>query len=90
MMITKVEYDGFCDDAPGGAMQGSIALIAGDTRINVSLTLPRRIEITQSRHRLLLLAEALRQTRHMPEYRSKGAIRLAPGFLPHGLSPKTA
>lgn len=85
MMITKVEYDGFCDDAPNGAMHGSISLISGDTRINVPLTLPRRVEIGQNRHRLLLLAEALRQTRHMPEYRTKGALSLAPGILPPGI-----
>lgn len=85
MMITKVEYDGFCDDTPGGALQGSISLIGGGTRINVPLTLPRRVEIAKSRHRLLLLAEALRQTRRMPEYRTRGAIRLAPELLPSSL-----
>lgn len=82
MMINKVEYSGFRDDAPGGAHQGSISLVSDATRINVPLTLPRRVEISKNRHRLLLLAEALRQARHMPEYRKKGAICLAPGILP--------
>ncbi|MGH1412239.1 MAG: hypothetical protein ACRBB0_02025 [Pelagimonas sp.] len=82
MIITDVEYSGFRHDGPNGVTSGSISLICGDTRINVPLTLPRRVEISKSKHRLLLLAEALRQTRHMPEYRAKGAIRLAPGILP--------
>ncbi len=85
MMITDVEFSGFRSDTPDGATHGSISLIAGDTRINVPLTLPRRVEIGKSQHRLLLLAEALRQTRHMPEYRAKGALRLAPNLLPSGI-----
>ena len=85
MIITDVEYIGFNDSGPSGASQGAIALISHGVRINIPLTLPRRVEIGKSKHRLLLLAEALRQTRHMPEYRTKGTIRFAPGILPPGI-----
>ncbi|SMX26664.1 hypothetical protein TRP8649_00749 [Pelagimonas phthalicica] len=81
MIISKVEYTGFRDIGPGGCMRGSVSLVAGETRINVPLTLPRKVEIDKSQHRLLLLAEALRQTRRMPEYRRKGSLKLAPELM---------
>ncbi|MFY0624477.1 MAG: hypothetical protein JXQ89_22600 [Pelagimonas sp.] len=83
MRVTQVRYAGFRDDTPDGPTSGAVTLVGEDSSIQLQITLPRRIEILNSQHRLLLLAEALKQARRMPEYRSRGALRLSECFLPH-------
>ena len=86
MYIKRVQITGFRDDAPEGARSGSVALVCDDRCVHIPLTTPRRVEILKSRHRLRLLAMALKRARAMPEYHEGDEIRFAPGILPFGLT----
>lgn len=81
MHITSIEFAGF-STTQSGASSGSVVLVSDDARMQIPLTLQRRVEVAHSRHRLLLLAEALRQARRIPEYRRRGTLTFAPGVLP--------
>ncbi len=80
MYVEEIEIAGFRDTPPEGPSQGAVVLVGQDKRIQIPLTLHRHIEVAQ--HRRILLAEALRQARRVPEFRKKGALRFAPGLLP--------
>ncbi|WP_425101624.1 hypothetical protein [Tropicibacter sp. S64] len=86
MYIKRVEFSGFRADLPGGSGSGCVALITDSTRVQIPLTVPHAVEVLKSRHRLRLLALALKQARRMPEYLNGEEIRFAPGILPHGLT----
>ncbi|CUH79943.1 hypothetical protein [Tropicibacter naphthalenivorans] len=88
MYVTKIEFEGFRPGAPLGAHNGAVTLIFGDTRMQIPLTVPRQIEIEESRARLRLLAEALRKARRIPGF--QGKMRFAPGVLPPELRRKIA
>ncbi|WP_425074248.1 hypothetical protein [Sagittula sp. S175] len=81
MYVTRIEFAGF-KPTPNGPFSGSVVLVSEDTRMQIPLTMPRRVEVQHSRHRLLLLAEALRKARRIPDYRQRGRLRFAPGVLP--------
>lgn len=82
MYVTGIEIAGFRRRSEDGTLTGSVVLIAKDRRVQIPLTLERRVELEKSRERLLLLARALRQARRVPDLRLKGALRFAPGVLP--------
>ena len=82
MYVTGIEYAGFQPGSEDGPTTGSVVLVCDDTRVQIPLTVSRRIEMAHSRHRLLLLAEAIRQARRVPDYRGQGRLRFAPGLLP--------
>ena len=86
MHVRRIEISGFREDLPGGSGSGCVALIADGQRLQVPLTLPRKVEILKSRHRLRLLALALKRARRMPEYLDGEEMTFAPGLLPYGLT----
>ncbi|KUF10440.1 hypothetical protein AVJ23_11145 [Pseudoponticoccus marisrubri] len=78
MYVRKIEIAGF----EGGARAGAVTLVAGRLRVQIPLTLPRQVEIVETRHRLMVLAQALRQARRVPDLGGGGRLRFAPGVLP--------
>jgi hypothetical protein len=82
MYVERIELAGFDDGPVGQPNQGIVVLVGDGQRLQIPLTLPRRIEMTESRQRLLLLAAALREVRRLPHYRRRGRLRFAPGILP--------
>lgn len=84
MYITEIEFTGF----DGDLCTGSVTLVAGDTRMQIPLTLERRQEMDETRTRLLLLAAAIAQARRVPDYRGK--LKFAPGVLPPELTRRIA
>jgi hypothetical protein len=83
MYIKRIELAGFSAPSPDGGTDGAVVLItdAGE-RMQIPLTLPHRLEMQRSRHRLLVLAEALKKARRVPSLRAPGKLRFAPGLLP--------
>ena len=81
MYVTSIEFAGFLP-TQSGPFSGSVVLVSDGARMQIPLTVPRRVEVQQSRHRLLLLAEALRKARRVPDYKDRGQLRFAPGVLP--------
>ncbi|WGW04156.1 hypothetical protein [Tropicibacter oceani] len=86
MYVKSIEFSGFDDTAPEGPSRGAVLLVNDTTRIQIPLTVPRHVEVLKSRHRLRLLAMALKRARQMPEYLEGDEIHFAPGLLPHGLT----
>ncbi|MFZ7092990.1 hypothetical protein [Primorskyibacter sp. 2E233] len=86
MYVTSIEISGFHDAAHGGAHHGAVSLVTDGRRLQIPLTVPRRVEVLKSRHRLRLLAMALKRARQMPEYLEGEEILFAPGILPYGLT----
>ncbi len=86
MFVKQIEVAGFRRRAPDGTLSGTIAFVASDRRVNVDLNVPHDAQARDRSNRLRLLAEALRQLRKMPEFRScAGALDFAPGLLPRSL-----
>jgi hypothetical protein len=56
--------------------------------MNIPLTLPRHLEMTNTRDKLLVMSEALAAARRMPEYRGKNTLRFHPALLPHEMRRK--
>ncbi len=86
MYIKRIELSGFKDDQTDGALSGSVSLVTDHRRIQIPLTVPSKFEMLNQRHRLRLLAMALKRARRMPEHRSGETIQFAPGLLPFGLT----
>lgn len=82
MYVTKIEISGFRSPGPEGLRIGAVTLDAGQTRMQIPLSVPARFHPDNARHRLLLMAHALRQARRLPEFRKRGTMRFAPGLLP--------
>jgi hypothetical protein len=88
MHIEKIEFSGFNSPPSDDISAGAVTFVTDGTRLQIPLTMPRRIEMGKSRDRLLVLAEALKTARLLPEYRKKGELRFAPGVLPQELRRK--
>ena len=89
MYVTGIEIAGFRRRSTDGRIDGSVVLVGDGTRMQIPLTLNRRVELRAQKDRLLLLARALRELRRVPEYRDTGALRFAPGLLPAELARRT-
>ncbi len=86
MYIKSIELAGFSGPSASGVTNGAVVLITDEgERVQIPLTLPHRLEMQRSRHRLLVLAEALKQARRVPSLRAPGKLRFAPGLLPREL-----
>ena len=76
MHVQKIEVEGF----QNGTLSGNIALISGDQRINVPLTLTADGKPDTLPQRIV--AEAIRLTRRMPEFRSgHGTLSFADNLI---------
>lgn len=82
MYVEQIDYEGFDDTGTNGVIHGTVAFVSKGRRLAIALTVPRQMEIQDSRHRLLLMAKAIRQARRMPEFREGSRLRFAPGLLP--------
>lgn len=85
MYVTRIEIAGFKAPAREGLYQGTVTLEADGQRMLIPLALAKPVRPDLGRHRLLLIAHALRRARRLPEYRKRGAMRFAPGLLPEEL-----
>lgn len=85
MYVTRIEIAGFKAPAGEGPHSGTVTLEAEGQRMLIPLSLEKRVRPEEGRHRLLLIAHALRRARRLPEFRKRGAMRFAPGLLPEEL-----
>lgn len=88
MIIQDIEITGFDSPPEKGVSSGIVTLQAGTLRMNIPLTLPRHLEMTNTRDKLLVMSEALAAARRMPEYRGKNTLRFHPALLPHEMRRK--
>jgi hypothetical protein len=79
MYVKNIEYTGFCGH---DICEGAVTLIGDDTRVQVQMTLPHRIELHRQKDRLKLLATALATLDRVPGDRKTHNLRFAPGIFP--------
>lgn len=79
MYVKNIEYTGFCGS---DICQGAVTLIGEDTRVQVQLTLPHKIELHRQKDRLELLATALATLDRVPGDRKTHDLHFAPGIFP--------
>ncbi|MDR9485375.1 MULTISPECIES: hypothetical protein [Sediminimonas] len=78
MYITQINIAESTPSAPGQPWQGLVALFSGNRCVNLSCSAS---EPDPANRRTAFVAEALRQLRRMPEYRTgRRRIDVAPGL----------
>ena len=76
MEFDHVEIEGFDRPLPGNRTEGIVALQARSHRVTVLVNWTARTAKDHAEWRTGVIAEALRQVRRMPEFRSGPAPRL--------------
>lgn len=79
MYVKNIEYTGFCGN---DLCEGAVTLIGEDTRVQVQMTLPHKIELYRQKDRLRLLTSALAMLDRVPGVAKSDALRFAPGIFP--------
>lgn len=76
MEFDHVEFEGFDRHLPGNRTEGVVALEAQSRRVTVLVNWTTHTARGHAEWRKAVIAEALRQVRRMPEFRSGPAPRL--------------